>query len=201
MEQERSNLLRGCIKTSTGPWVVRRATKNGSLVTKYRFPSDRERLNNKQRERRRRSVAHKIFAGLRARGNYNLPKHADSNDLLKALCEEAGWHVEEDGTIFRKARTLYIFSFHHGFCSLNINTFIYIYLEFFYVFLGSIATRFRNAKVDWRRFLSSFGWVSTWRWRILWMWLHMQTGAGYHPHPLAHLMKPFQENEHWLLWW
>ncbi|KAI3472832.1 hypothetical protein Pfo_029961 [Paulownia fortunei] len=102
MEQEKSNLLRGCIKTSKGPWLVRRATKDGGLVTKYRFPSDRERLNNKQRERRRRSVAHKIFAGLRAHGNYNLPKHADSNDLLKALCEEAGWHVEEDGKIFRK---------------------------------------------------------------------------------------------------
>ncbi|KAK4418891.1 protein BREAST CANCER SUSCEPTIBILITY 2B [Sesamum alatum] len=102
MEQERSNLLRGCIKTSKGPWLVRRATKNGGLVTKYRFPSDRERLNNKQRERRRRYVTHKILAGLKAHGNYNLPKHADSNDLLKALCEEAGWHVEEDGTIFRK---------------------------------------------------------------------------------------------------
>ncbi|KAL0338131.1 UNVERIFIED_CONTAM: BES1/BZR1protein 3 [Sesamum angustifolium] len=59
-------------------------------------------MNNKQRERRRRYVTRKIFAGLRAHGNYNLPKHADSNDLLKALCEEAGWHVEEDGTIFRK---------------------------------------------------------------------------------------------------
>lgn len=95
-------MLKGCIKTSKGPWLVRRATKDGGVVTKYRFPSDKERLNNKQRERRRRSVAHKIFAGLRAHGNYNLPKHADSNDLLKALCEEAGWHVEEDGRIFRK---------------------------------------------------------------------------------------------------
>ncbi|KAK4396078.1 protein BREAST CANCER SUSCEPTIBILITY 2B [Sesamum angolense] len=102
MEQERNNLLRGCIKTSKGPWLVSRPTKNGGLVTKYRFPSDRERMNNKQRERRRRYVTRKIFAGLRAHGNYNLPKHADSNDLLKALCEEAGWHVEEDGTIFRK---------------------------------------------------------------------------------------------------
>ncbi|KAL6492499.1 hypothetical protein OROGR_017455 [Orobanche gracilis] len=99
---ERNNMLRGCIKTSRGPWIVRRATKDGGLVTKYRFPSDRERLNNKQRERRRRSVAHKIFAGLKAHGNYNLPKHADSNDLLKALCEEAGWHVDDDGKIFRK---------------------------------------------------------------------------------------------------
>ncbi|KAH6787036.1 hypothetical protein C2S52_006588 [Perilla frutescens var. hirtella] len=91
-----------CIKTSKGPWVVRRTTKDGGHVMKYRFPSDRERSNNKQRERRRRSIAHKIFAGLKAHGNYNLPKHADSNDLLKALCNEAGWHVEEDGTVFRK---------------------------------------------------------------------------------------------------
>ncbi|KAL3617460.1 hypothetical protein CASFOL_037781 [Castilleja foliolosa] len=105
MEQERNNMLRGCIKTSKGPWLVRRVTKDGGLVTKYRFPSEKERLNNKQRERKRRSVAHKIFAGLRAHGNYNLPKHADSNDLLKALCEEAGWHVEDDGKIYRKEPT------------------------------------------------------------------------------------------------
>ncbi|PIN04229.1 hypothetical protein CDL12_23246 [Handroanthus impetiginosus] len=106
MEQERKSVLRGCIKTSKKPWLVRRVAKDGCLVTKYRFPSDRERLNNKQREWRRRSVAHKIFAGLRAHGNYNLPRHADSNDLLKALCEEAGWHVEEDGTIFRMQSVL-----------------------------------------------------------------------------------------------
>ncbi|CDP06431.1 unnamed protein product [Coffea canephora] len=93
---------RGCIKSSKGPWVVRRTTRNGGTVTKYRYPSDRERLNNKQRERNRRGVAHKIFAGLRAHGNYQLPKNADSNDLLKALCEEAGWHVEDDGTVYRK---------------------------------------------------------------------------------------------------
>ncbi|GER55768.1 BES1/BZR1 homolog 1 [Striga asiatica] len=104
MEEYEGNksILRGCIKTSKGPWLVRRVTKDGGLVTKFRYPSDRERMNNKQRERRRRAVAHKIFSGLRAHGNYNLPKHADSNDLLKALCNEAGWHVEEDGRIFRK---------------------------------------------------------------------------------------------------
>ncbi|KAL3826160.1 hypothetical protein ACJIZ3_022189 [Penstemon smallii] len=104
MEQNGKNSIRGCIKTSKGPWLVHRTTKNGSVVTKYRFPTDRERHNNKERERRRRSVANKIFAGLRAHGNFNLPKHADSNDLLKALCEEAGWHVEEDGTLHRKER-------------------------------------------------------------------------------------------------
>ncbi|KAK4345532.1 hypothetical protein RND71_035708 [Anisodus tanguticus] len=76
--------------------------KDGSVVTKFRYPSDRERQKNKQREQRRRTVAHKIFAGLRAHGNYKLPKHADTNDLLMALCEEAGWHVEDDGTIYRK---------------------------------------------------------------------------------------------------
>ncbi|KAL7136115.1 hypothetical protein ABFS83_10G007900 [Erythranthe nasuta] len=105
MEQGKSSnggVLRGCIKTSKGPWLVRRPTKNGGLVTKLRFPSDKERLNNKQRESRRRSVAHKIFSGLRAHGNYLLPKHADSNDVLKALCNEAGWHVDEDGTVSRK---------------------------------------------------------------------------------------------------
>ncbi|KAL3617451.1 hypothetical protein CASFOL_037772 [Castilleja foliolosa] len=105
MEHERNNMLRGCIKTSKGPWLVRRVSKDGGLVTKYRFPSEKERLNNKQRERRRRSVAHKIFAGLRAHGNYNLPKHSDTNDLLKALCEEAGWHVEDDGKIYKKEPT------------------------------------------------------------------------------------------------
>ncbi|KAL3654880.1 hypothetical protein CASFOL_000666 [Castilleja foliolosa] len=102
MEEKRNNILRGCIKTSKGPWLVRRVTKDGGLVTKYRFPSESERVNNKERERRRRSVAHKIFAGLRAHGNYNLPKHGDTNDLLKALCEEAGWHVEDDGNIYKK---------------------------------------------------------------------------------------------------
>ena len=54
-------------------------------------------------------MAQKIFAGLKEHGNYNLPKHADSNDLLKALCEEAGWHVDEDGTIYKKVSPLLIF--------------------------------------------------------------------------------------------
>lgn len=134
MEQEKKmNVVRGCIKTSKGPWVVRRATKKGGLVTKLRFPSDRERLNNKQREWRRRSVAHKIFAGLRAYGNYNLPKHADSNDVLKALCEEAGWRVEEDGTISRK-----VHKFNHSFlvfvCLLtNIYVYEHYNLSFFLI--------------------------------------------------------------------
>eukprot|EP00252_Welwitschia_mirabilis_P011531 TRINITY_DN25796_c0_g1_i1.p1 TRINITY_DN25796_c0_g1~~TRINITY_DN25796_c0_g1_i1.p1 ORF type:complete len:296 (+),score=-16.56 TRINITY_DN25796_c0_g1_i1:168-1055(+) len=67
-----------------------------------RLPSWRERENNKRRERRRRAIAAKIFAGLRMYGNYKLPKHCDNNEVLKALCNEAGWIVEEDGTTYRK---------------------------------------------------------------------------------------------------
>lgn len=67
-----------------------------------RKPSWRERENNRRRERRRRAVAAKIYTGLRAQGNYNLPKHCDNNEVLKALCLEAGWVVEPDGTTYRK---------------------------------------------------------------------------------------------------
>ncbi|GAA0169844.1 hypothetical protein Leryth_006806 [Lithospermum erythrorhizon] len=101
MDEEKSG-RRGCIRTSKGPWKVRRATKDGKTSTKLRYPSERERQNNKERERKRRATTHNIFAGLRAHGNFPLPKHADSNDLLMALCREAGWHVEEDGTIYKK---------------------------------------------------------------------------------------------------
>lgn len=69
-------------------------------------PSLRERENNRRRERRRRAVAAKIYTGLRALGNYNLPKHCDNNEVLKALCVEAGWVVEEDGTTYRKVSNL-----------------------------------------------------------------------------------------------
>ncbi|KAL0289554.1 UNVERIFIED_CONTAM: BES1/BZR1protein 4 [Sesamum calycinum] len=67
-----------------------------------RMPSWKERENNKRRERRRRAIAAKIFAGLRLYGNYKLPKHCDNNEVLKALCDEAGWTVEADGTTYRK---------------------------------------------------------------------------------------------------
>lgn len=53
-------------------------------------------------------MAAKIFAGLRMYGNYKLPKHCDNNEVLKALCGEAGWTVEEDGTTYRKVN-FYIF--------------------------------------------------------------------------------------------
>ncbi|GLU13689.1 hypothetical protein SLE2022_303060 [Rubroshorea leprosula] len=67
-----------------------------------RLPTWKERENNKRRERRRRAIAAKIYAGLRSQGNYKLPKHCDNNEVLKALCAEAGWVVEADGTTYRK---------------------------------------------------------------------------------------------------
>ncbi|KAL6198264.1 hypothetical protein ACLB2K_028056 [Fragaria x ananassa] len=66
------------------------------------MPTWKERENNKKRERRRRAIAAKIYSGLRMYGNYKLPKHCDNNEVLKALCNEAGWTVEEDGTTYRK---------------------------------------------------------------------------------------------------
>lgn len=105
MEEGKVDLnKKGCIKGTRGPWVVRRRGKDGMLVTSLRRPSEWEREKNRKREQRRRMVAAKIFAGLRAQGNYALPRNADQNDILKALCEEAGWHVEDDGTIYRKVR-------------------------------------------------------------------------------------------------
>ncbi|XP_042510654.1 BES1/BZR1 homolog protein 1-like [Macadamia integrifolia] len=105
-ENQSIRVVRGCIKTKAGPWVVHRSTKDGSTVTKFRHPSDGERQKNKQRERHRRALNKKIFAGLRAYGNYQLPKHPDNNDVLKALCEEAGWHVEEDGTVYKTKKQM-----------------------------------------------------------------------------------------------
>ncbi|XP_044475849.1 protein BRASSINAZOLE-RESISTANT 1-like [Mangifera indica] len=79
-------------------------TSDGATSTSVarRKPTWRERENNRRRERRRRAMAAKIYTGLRAQGNYNLPKHCDNNEVLKALCMEAGWVVEEDGTTYRK---------------------------------------------------------------------------------------------------
>ncbi|KAA8519603.1 hypothetical protein F0562_013952 [Nyssa sinensis] len=72
------------------------------MTSGTRLPTWKERENNKKRERRRRAFAAKIYAGLRMYGNYKLPKHCDNNEVLKALCNEAGWTVEEDGTTYRK---------------------------------------------------------------------------------------------------
>ncbi|KAL9674100.1 hypothetical protein QQ045_030370 [Rhodiola kirilowii] len=45
-------------------------------------------------------------------GNYKLPKHCNNNELLKALCDEAGWTVEPDGTTYRKvSKKLYKIDF------------------------------------------------------------------------------------------
>lgn len=72
------------------------------MTSGTRLPTWKERENNKRRERRRRAIAAKIFAGLRLYGNYKLPKHCDNNEVLKALCAEAGWTVDEDGSTYRK---------------------------------------------------------------------------------------------------
>ncbi|KAI4390154.1 hypothetical protein MLD38_002296 [Melastoma candidum] len=72
------------------------------MTSGTRTPTWRERENNKRRERCRRAIAAKIFTGLRMYGNYRLPKHCDNNEVLKALCNEAGWVVEPDGTTYPK---------------------------------------------------------------------------------------------------
>ncbi|CAN6901157.1 unnamed protein product [Brassica oleracea var. botrytis] len=83
-------------------------TSEGAMLTSAaamatrRKPSWRERENNRRRERKRRAVAAKIYNGLRVQGNFNLSRHCDNNEVLKALCSEAGWVVEEDGTTYRK---------------------------------------------------------------------------------------------------
>eukprot|EP00897_Mesotaenium_endlicherianum_P005982 jgi/Mesen1/5411/ME000269S04549 len=60
-----------------------------------------EKEKTKLRERQRRAITTKIFAGLRKYGGYNLPPRADINDVLRALAAEAGWVVENDGTTYR----------------------------------------------------------------------------------------------------
>ena len=92
-----------------------------------RLPTWKERENNKTRERRRRAIAAKIFTGLRSQGNFKLPKHCDNNEVLKALCAEAGWVIEDDGTTYRKVtvfpqiyvlRNLLFFTTGSDFCFL-----------------------------------------------------------------------------------
>jgi hypothetical protein len=100
-----------------------------------RVPTWRERENNRRRERRRRAIAAKIFAGLRAYGNYNLPKHCDNNEVLKALCNEAGWTVEPDGTTYRKVQSVVLFS---SPCLLHRTSLCFVLFLFW--LLGTIAT-------------------------------------------------------------
>jgi hypothetical protein len=93
----------GCRSARSGaPPMTSGAGGAAAGIGGTRVPTWRERENNRRRERRRRAIAAKIFAGLRAYGNYNLPKHCDNNEVLKALCNEAGWTVEPDGTTYRK---------------------------------------------------------------------------------------------------
>lgn len=107
--------IRGALKVR--PWGVREGgremTSDGatSASTSRRKPSWRERENNRRRERRRRAIAAKIYTGLRAQGNFNLPKHCDNNEVLKALCSESGWTVEEDGTTYRKVTSFFFLFF------------------------------------------------------------------------------------------
>ncbi|KAF0920423.1 hypothetical protein E2562_034870 [Oryza meyeriana var. granulata] len=97
---------KGCIRSTRGPWTVRRRGRGGAVTTSLRHPTPRERENNRQRERRRRQVATRIYAGLRANAGYTLPKHADQNDVLRALCAEAGYHVDDGGNVSRRHERL-----------------------------------------------------------------------------------------------
>lgn len=94
------------------------ASGGGSTAATGRMPTWKERENNKKRERRRRAIAAKIFTGLRSQGSYKLPKHCDNNEVLKALCFEAGWIVLEDGTTYRKVPSFFRF-FLYNFQTLN----------------------------------------------------------------------------------
>lgn len=122
------------------------------MTSGTRMPTWKERENNKRRERRRRAIAAKIYAGLRMYGNYKLPKHCDNNEVLKALCNEAGWTVEEDGTTYRKVHsTQYTTHTNHKFsifllCLISSFTFVLL-LFFFFFFLGIIIYEAHVSKV------------------------------------------------------
>ncbi|GLU13776.1 hypothetical protein SLE2022_303880 [Rubroshorea leprosula] len=46
----------------------------------------------------------RVGSTLRMYENFKLPKHCDNNEVLKALCNEAGWIVESDDTTYRKSK-------------------------------------------------------------------------------------------------
>ncbi|CAN7041111.1 hypothetical protein IGI04_006347 [Brassica rapa subsp. trilocularis] len=82
----------------------------------------RESENN-----RRRCVAAKIYTGLRAQGDFNLPKQNIAITMRcskLSLSSEAGWVVEQDGTTYPKVTNAQIFQI--GSClliaSLNLNS-------------------------------------------------------------------------------
>ena len=72
---------------SAGPDLPAVSSPDGkSLVMRpggtQRAPTEKERENNKRRERKRRAIAAKIFAGLRAFGDYKLPKVRMQNYIV-----------------------------------------------------------------------------------------------------------------------
>lgn len=101
-----------------------------------RVLSCRERENNKIRERRRRAITAKIFSGLRTHGNYTLPKHCDNNEVLRALCSQAGWNVEPDGTTYPEVYVLSVYSSFNSWSWCNT----YLLKSFVYYVLAETCT-------------------------------------------------------------
>ena len=74
---------------SLGPELPAVSSPEGKALGKrgvgaQRAPTEKERENNKRRERKRRAIAGKIFAGLRSFGNYKLAKVHIQPSLLFA---------------------------------------------------------------------------------------------------------------------
>lgn len=126
------------------------------MTSGTRMPTWKERENNKRRERRRRAIAAKIYAGLRMYGNYKLPKHCDNNEVLKALCNEAGWTVEDDGTTYRKVRSTTHTHTHHNFSifpsSFDFFFYFFVFCAFFsvYIYARTLA-KYCRAQINERR--------------------------------------------------
>ncbi|MFQ6667976.1 hypothetical protein Gotur_033812 [Gossypium turneri] len=80
-----------------------------------RKPSWRERERTTGGGRGGGAIVAKIYSRPRAQGNYNLPKHYNNNNVLKALCAKVGWVVEDDGTTYRNVPNLpFSSSFHYS---------------------------------------------------------------------------------------
>lgn len=65
----------------------------------------KERERNKRRQYKRRAIASRIFVGLRqyaVKEGKLSNKQCDNNELLKALCRETGYIVEEDESTSHK---------------------------------------------------------------------------------------------------
>lgn len=124
------------------------------MTSGTRMPTWKERENNKRRERRRRAIAAKIYAGLRMYGNYKLPKHCDNNEVLKALCNEAGWTVEEDGTTYRKVHSTTTHTTIFNFFLLRLvsssSTFFGLYFFSRYIYARTLA-KYCRAQINERQ--------------------------------------------------